>query len=433
MKAALALALAAGACGGASGTIVLDLTTAPGSTVLDGVQRLRVTVTNPWRTFDTERADDGGFDLDLEVDAGVNAELVVEGFDASDGLVATGASPTLGFAPTDAHVVIYVAPPMSIGAAPETLSPARTGVTAGALLYGAMFAGGVDAAGAPSDRLEIYNAYDHTLVAGAAVPTPRTGVALGASSTNVFLFGGTDAAGAASGALTLFDTTIHPSGAFQALGDTAAYARSGERLVRIGDNRFLVTGAPPLEVANFSVAARSDLDALPSIGASLPDASAAVFVGGPTGLVRFTGDALSTLPGEPTRERAAVVALPSGQFLVIGGGSPDAPTRTALLVDPFTGAVTSQPDVLAVGRYAPAVAATARHVVVAGGVDAAGAPLATAEILDATTLAPLATLPITARADSAAVALPNGQVLIGGGTASPELLELFTPPPPAAP
>ena len=426
-----ALALAAlPACQGATGTIILDLATAPGSTVLDGVERLRVTVTAPRRTFETERTADGGFDLALELDAGVTAALIVEGFDASGGLVATGMSPDIGFGPTDAHVVIYVAPPMSIAAAPDTLSPARFGISADTLIYGAVFAGGHDAQGVPSDRIEIYNAFDHTVVAGLPVPMPRTGVAIGSTPTGVYLMGGTDAAGAVSGALVRFDTTARPSGAFTDLGATPDLARTGERMVRIGSERFLITGAPPLELVNREVRPRSDLAALPTVGTSLPDASAALFVGGPTGLVRFAGERFDALPGEPARERAAVVARPSGELLVVGGGPPGEPTRAALLVDPTTGTVTSRADTLEVGRYSPAVAATTRHVVIAGGIDAAGTPIASAEVLDAATLELLATLPLAPRAGAVAIALSTGQVLVGGGDASPELLELFTPPPP---
>ncbi|HVK82612.1 MAG TPA: hypothetical protein VM513_00825, partial [Kofleriaceae bacterium] len=92
--------------------------------------------------------------------------------------------------------------------------------------------------------------------------------------------------------------------------------------------------------------------------------------------------------------------------------------------------VTSRADTLEVGRYSPAVAATTRHVVIAGGIDAAGTPIASAEVLDAATLELLATLPLAPRAGAVAIALSTGQVLVGGGDASPELLELFTPPPP---
>ena len=55
---------------------------------------------------------------------------------------------------------------------------------------------------------------------------------------------------------------------------------------------------------------------------------------------------------------------------------------------------------------------------------------ADAEVLDATTLAPLATVPARARTAGFAIPFPNDQVLIGGGTAATSELELFTPPVP---
>ncbi|MDX2090660.1 MAG: hypothetical protein SFX73_22565 [Kofleriaceae bacterium] len=429
MRRTLALAALLGACDGTSGTINLDLTTAPGSTVLDNVERLRLSVSNPWSVFETPRGADGGFDLAVDVEAGVSAALIVEGFDASGDLVATGMSPEVAFAPTNARLVIYVAPPMSVAAAPMTLSPPRAGVSIDALTYGAVFAGGEEAPDAPSDKLQIYNAYDHSLVAGLPVPMPRTGVAVGGAPSSVYLFGGTEAEGETSGELTRFDTTVSPNGAYQALGETPSLARTGERMVRIAAETFLVTGSPPILVDNFTLSARTDLATLPTVGAARPDGSAAIFVGGDTGLVRFRNNTFDALPGEVARQRAAITVLPSEQFLVVGGGPVDAPLRSVLLVDAATGMVMSRPDTLAVGRYAPAVAATPRHVVVAGGVDASGAPIATAEILDATTLERVATLPIAPRVGTAAIALPTHQVLIGGGIDANELLELFTPPP----
>jgi hypothetical protein len=88
------------------------------------------------------------------------------------------------------------------------------------------------------------------------------------------------------------------------------------------------------------------------------------------------------------------------------------------------------PGALSTPRIRPAVATTPRHVVVAGGTDASGAPIATADVLDARTLARLATLPILARTGGFAIALPNDQVLLGGGAPAAAALELFTPEPP---
>jgi len=59
-------ALALCACTGTVGTIDLRLTTAPDSHVLDAVQRLRVTITNPRQVVEAGRSG-SGFSIVLEV------------------------------------------------------------------------------------------------------------------------------------------------------------------------------------------------------------------------------------------------------------------------------------------------------------------------------------------------------------------------------
>jgi hypothetical protein len=79
------------------------------------------------------------------------------------------------------------------------------------------------------------------------------------------------------------------------------------------------------------------------------------------------------------------------------------------------------PGVLAEAYATLAIAATPRFVVVAGGRAGGGTGI---EILDAETLAPRGAATV-ADAITAAIALPNEQVLLVGAT-----LQLFTPPPP---
>ena len=93
----LGLGLAAGlaACGGTTGTLAVDLVTAPDSHVLDAVQRLRLTLTEPHQVVEAVRGA-AGFDVALELDATSAAgALIVEGFDAGGALVACGQSPQL--------------------------------------------------------------------------------------------------------------------------------------------------------------------------------------------------------------------------------------------------------------------------------------------------------------------------------------------------
>ena len=425
MRAHAALALAAcAACTGTVGTVQLELTTAPGSHVLDAVQRLRLTLTDPHQVVEAERTA-AGFDLAFELDAADRAgTLIVEGFDAAGALVACGQSPPVPVSALNSHVVIYVAPPRSIAAAPVALSTARSEVAVSALSYGAIIAGGREANGVPSSVIAIYNAYDHTLIAGIPMPSPRTGLAL-ASAPNgrVYLFGGTGADGAPTGTVWRFETTVAPNGAFTPVADEPGFARTGQLAVPIAAERYLITGTPALDFAGTALTARGDIAGLPAIGAAGSAGGAAFAIFGDAPLVRYRPDAFDPLAGSGPPGGVAA-ALPDGRVVIVGGAS-----RDALVID-GAGAVATVAGALTVARTRPTVAATSRHLLVIGGSDGAGAPIASADLLDAATLAPLATLAITPRTGGFAIALPNGQVLFGGGAPATTQLELFTPEPP---
>ncbi len=432
MKRLAALLLALAACEGTTGTINLELTTAPGSTVMSQVDRLRLRLTNPPVDEETTRKADGSFDLSLSLDAnGEVGALILEGYDTADTLVATGSSPPFQLGPTNARVVIYVAPPMSIAASPATLNPPRRGVSGVALPYGALFAGGLDAANAPSDAIAIYNSYDHSLAGGAPMPIKRSGIALGASSTGaVYLIGGVGTEGSVSTILR-FDTTVQPAGAYTTLGEFPTFTNVSSA-VPIGPDRFLLTGTPPGELVGGELAPRTELAMLPQLGTSVIPGDGiltALFVG-EQGLIRFRADRFETLAG-PGRVRAGLAAVPgSGRFVIAGGGTATTAVRDVLVIDPSTGVVETRTNMLATARFDPAVAATARYLVVAGGTTDTG-DLASVEVFDAVTFAPITVLSMAApRVGPLAFALPNGQILIAGGAPVSGLVELFTPTPP---
>lgn len=428
MRALAALALCG--CAGTTGTVAVELVTAPDSHVLDPVQRLRLTLTQPHQVVEAARGP-SGFDLALELDAtSTTGALIVEGFDATGALVACGESPPFAFAALNATVKIYVAAPRSIAVAPEPLGAARSGVAGAPLGYGAVLAGGLDGTtGAPSTSIAIYNAYDHSLTEGVSLPAARSGLAIAAGAgSNVYLFGGTGGDGAPTGTLWRFDTAAVPIGLFTPITDQPGFARSGELLVAVDAAHFLITGTPALELqigATTSLTARSEVTGLPAAGAvSGGTTPTAVFAG--AALVRFRNDQFDTLTGDG-RSDATATTLPDGRIAVLGGTPA---TADALAIDAAAGTVSTVRDALSTPRIHPAVATTSRHVVVAGGTDDTGAPIATADVLDARTLARLATLPIVARSGGFAVALPNDQVLLGGGAPAAAALELYTPEPP---
>lgn len=401
------LASAPAACQGSSGTIELGLTTAPGSTLLDGVHTLRITLTNPLAIRETTRGA-SGFDLELEVEAtGGSGRIIVDGFDATGSLVATGMSPPFVIASIDAAVVVYMAFPMSIERAPEALAAPLELVSATRLPYGAILAGGRDpGTQAPTDAVWAYNAYDHTLVPGRPMPAPRAGVALGVGANNsVYMFGGRDAAAQPTGTLWRFDTTAAPSGSYAEIGEEAGYARSDDAMVPLGVERFLITGAPVLELSRGNLSTRPDRPLLGHAGAGVVGTDgvpAAVFADG-TGIVMFREETFTVLDPTP-RQDVRVGTLPRGAVLVL-----DWDRREVIRVDVATGTLTHPPVVL--DGVATAPVATSRHLLIGG------------EVYDVESFAWVTRFP---NPGTPLVALPNDQVLLLEGAE----LRLFTPPPP---
>jgi hypothetical protein len=430
--AAIALAASAG-CNGSTGTISIGLTTAPGSHVLDDVQTLHLTITSPLQDYMIPRTADG-FDLAIDISAmGETSKLRIDGLDAQQHVIASGASPAFPIAPIDARIVVYMAPPMSIGEAPVRLPAAVADLGAAPLSYGAVFAGGTAATGAPVDTLSIYNAFDHTLVAGAPLPAPRSGPLLGAGANNiVYVFGGLDAASAPTDTFWRFDTTVAPRGAYSDFGSKPGFARAGELLVPVGNDQFLMSGMPAGEAFGITgaVSPRTEVTELPRAGATVTASDGKVttlFVGaalGAGGAARLRDGAFD-FPEIPAAARSGqtVVALPNGKFLVVCGGP------EALRIDAATAAVETITGLPKTPRHDCAAVATPRHLVVIGGqtpVDDLN--VLDAEVYDVVTLQLVATIPLTAaRIRAFAIALPDDQVLIAGGGTPTDVIDLFTP------
>lgn len=420
MRRALLVALAA--CDSDVGTLRVELATAPGSTILDGVQTLRMEVTDPNKVVTAERTSDG-FELGVDLPAeGTTAAILVDAFAADGTLVANGSTPRFALGGVDGRVVVYMAAPNSVDVAPVALSVARSGLAAGALSYGAIFAGGQAADLTASLALDIYNAYDHTLVSGLALPAGRIGMALGVGTSSVYLFGGFDVTNAAQSQLWAFNPGTPPSGTYVEYGDKDGYGRGGASLVPIAADTFVLTGSTPVEIHGLdgSLVERDGPVLGDGVTVTATDGRRTSIFAGPSGVVRYQDNTFETLTA-PAVGTSRVVAVPGGKAVVVCGG----PT---LRIDAASGSVDTLAGVT--GRVGCAAAATSRHLLIAGG--GTSTVDATFEVYDAATFELVATGTLTVpRRDADAVPLANGQILIAGGVDAAGVpvgtLELFTP------
>ena len=453
MRSLALLAVACAGCVGAEGTIAITIVTAPGSTVMDDVTHVRMTLSNPLTVVEADRDPDGGFTLSLEVVAeGPSGEVLFEGLDDGGALLAYGRTPLLPIAAIDADIAIYVAPPRSLAAAPEDLGVGRTEVGTAPLEYGTLLAGGRDASGAPTADLQVYNAYDHEVQRGEDLPEARAGVSVGAGVIGfAYLFGGEDAEGDARGSLWRFDTTIEPDGAWLEGTEDPALPRVGAAMAPLGNEAFLITGDPPVYLEGlFLRTAAIDTNLAMDGGAASVQvedlAGAPIYTliagagAGTTGVIRLAAGAFTeeAAPADALRTGHAVIPTVRDDILIVGGGDVSGPFASVIRCDPANRTYTSIPDVLTVPRTDAAIAATSTYLVVAGGRDATGALVPDAEIFRLDDLSPVGTIPmVVPRAGAVARTLPNQQILIVGGVDADgdpvAILELFTPDPPEIP
>lgn len=443
MKRALPLiAILAGACQGAVGTVDLEIVTAPGSTVMDPVERLRLTLTNPETVIEAERTG-GGFDLGLEVTAkGQNGLVYLEGFDADGNLVASGRTGPLPIAAFDATVRIFVAPPVSVEEAPEMLSVARSEAGATRLSFGVLLAGGRDGDGAVDDTVEIYNLYDHRVQQGEPLPEARTGIsAMTGSFGLVWLFGGEDGAGTATHHLLLFDTNVAPAGAYAMAASHSELARSFATAAPIEEDVFVVLGDPVTLVDGttgnadaLDATLPADATAVSVLSGGLPNTLVVGTGTGASGAATIVNRVVTEVPAPAVIDRVGhgAVILPDGDALVIGGRTAGGLEADGVRFDFASREFTVIADLLATPREDAAIASTSEYIVVAGGTDVDGAVVTDIEIFDAASLARVATVPaVVPRTGASALRMANGQIVISGGLdasgAPTPVLELFTP------
>ncbi|HUQ06884.1 MAG TPA: hypothetical protein VM261_30545 [Kofleriaceae bacterium] len=445
---AAALFATLAACGGVTGTFTLELKTAPGSTILDGVTRARLTLSVPYRQVEATRGDDGKFHLSIDVPAeGPSGQLTFEGFDAAGNVVAWGRSGVLPIAAIDANVSIYVAPPVSLAAAPVSLDPPRTDIGVTRFNFGVLLVGGADATGAPVDKVQVYDVYDHLFLGGEDMPAPRAGASVAAGVTGyAYVFGGRGPNGT-TGTFWRFDTTVEPSGQWLEIDEQPLLSRAGAAIAPVRTEGFVVTGDPPVLLDGISISATAIASAPAMAGTAtavqLNDTIFTVIVGegtGMGGIATIGPEGITEHTDAPTARRTGhgAAGTRDAEVVVLGGAIGGVPTATAIRVRPATDVFIERPSTLATPRVDAAVGGNGVYAIVAGGRDAGGAILGDAEVFELETLERVGVIPmVVPRTGAVAASLASGQILVLGGVdaagAPVGTIEIFNPPAPENP
>ncbi len=407
-----------------------EVIASPGSDLLDRIERLRVPGYRNATQYETVRGPDG-LDLTIEIadfgDSGCGDPIptVVEGYDANGTLIANGELVFCRVARGRARGRVFLAPPNSITPAPAQLGVARSEVVGHAFGDTAVFAGGRAANGAVSDALDVYDACWHE-VTTATLPFPRAGLSL-FDHNGISGYGGTGPDGTPTASLVHFTIAPDASITFDVLADFPGFERTGQRALGTGGGEVVITGDPPLslDVNDTTVGIRPNTPPLSPNAAATWDSSFPVVVGvinpGVVDLIRF-GDTPPKQVSLPAGRDLARIIGRSGDVLEVVGGSEtsllEISASKAMIYDVAENAL-DQP------RFDASIGAESNATLVIGGVDANGAPIATAEYLAGGTH--IATTAVTPRRHPVVVPLPAGQFAIAGGDDATDVIELFTP------
>ncbi len=382
--------------------------------------------------------------------------LDVEGYDADGEVRCRGRSAAVRYtARASQDVSLVVRPVGRFSAAIEalgTLADARCELaTAWLPDYGGLLAGGQTATGAPSSAAALYDVADERFVTVPALLTARRAPLLVPLADGGALcvggFGG--AAGATS--LRAPERLAPEATAWQAVDDWPAGPELGDAAaLALPAGGAWITGGRTGAAAPTRQSLVVGADGAARLGVELPDARAghvmvrvqaagdeeawhAIVGGGAAGsnpvlVAREVGGAFApaAAPAAAERQAAAAVSLAT-EALVVGGSVAGTPGRDALVLRAECAGAAATclglhgiADVLQTARAgATATALPDGQVLVVGGRDAAGQPLATAERLrrdddghwNSVELLAL----LGARAGHAALALPDGLVWLAGG------------------
>jgi hypothetical protein len=216
--------------------------------------------------------------------------------------------------------------------------------------------------------------------------------------------------------------------------DASGNAQASAGLVNFDGAITLTTVSGPMAAARVGHAGAA---------AKFPEGDGALLFGGlPTGTTgqpvaeRVVGQSFSAydVGAQPNRTGATATTMPTGDVLILGGATSTGAQSSGVVITPTSpsATVTPLPMALSVPRSGHTASITGGDLVVCGGVDDKGMAQASCDVLDAMTYGRKSTVPLSvARTGATSETMETGVVVIAGGIGADGAplasMEIYTP------
>ncbi len=469
------------ACGGKSGTLSLDIVVSPTDDPFADAASVRFTIGDS-TNVDTETVTAGHFNLSVkQKPESTDGPVLVEALDAGGNVIAHGVTPSLQLSAMDqGPIAVWVGRPGKVattsaaisvlttladGSQAATPAPRTDMASTSVTGLGVLFCGGRDINGNALPTTAVYDVFTQAIINTSDMETARAGGLAGAStSVQAWAYGGAQSIGIGTtgtpqSTIELFDPTTG-LGVWAPLPTDAFTARSFPNGAVLASGDTLITGGldgngMPLNtggLVNPSGAIRLTALATPMAAARSGHAVAAAHFSDGDGAILFGGLAAgSTLPvaerlvGQtfaayslgvtlPNLVDATATTMPNGDVLILGGQHDDGTvSQGGIVISPGVTppTVTQLPTALSVARVGHSATISGSVLVVCGGADGTGTAQGSCDILDTSSYAIQATVPLaTPRRNHVSQLLETGDIVIAGGLGSDgkptASIELFT-------
>jgi hypothetical protein len=469
------------ACGGKSGTLSLDVVVSPTDDPFADAASVRFTIGSS-AYVDTETVTNGHFTLKVsQKPESTDGPVLVEALDSGGNVVAHGVTPSLTLSAMDqGPIAVWVGRPGKVAPAVAAISvlttladgsqastPApRTDMAATTITgLGVLLAGGRDSGGNALATTAVYDVYTQAIINTSDMEVARAGgIAAASTSVQGWAYGGATSVGVGTtgtpeSTIELFDPTTG-LGVWADLPTDPFTARSFMNGTVLASGDTLISGGldgngAPLGTAalvNPSGAIRLTAIATPMAAARsghavaaahFPDGDGAILFGGlPVGstspvaerLVGQTFAAYGLGMTLPNLTGATATTMPNGDVLILGGKADDGTVSSgAIVISPGVSppTVTVIPNGLSTPRVGHSATISGSVLVVCGGADNTGTLQGNCDLLDTSSYAISATVPLaTARRNHVSQLLETGDIVIAGGIGSDgnplSSIEIFT-------